>query len=145
MKDHAPPGATAPRGKNSRGIEVERVFRALGDPTRRTMVEILGQAPRTISALASALGITLTAVGQHLQVLEECGLARSEKLGRVRTCSLDLAGLDALGQWVNARKPAIVQSLDLLGEMLAEEEQEQGSSEKAAPIDRTDQPRAITS
>ena len=134
MKDPAPPGAKpspaqAFPAKNSRKIEIERVFHALGDPTRRTMVEMLGQAPRTITALASALGITLTAVGQHLQLLEECGLARSEKLGRVRTCSLDLAGLDALAQWVNARKPPIVQSLDLLGELLAEEELE-GESEQ---------------
>lgn len=129
MKDPAPPGAEVLPEKNNGKIEIERVFHALGDPTRRTMVEMLGQAPRTISSLAAALGITLTAVGQHLQLLEECGLARSEKLGRVRTCSLDLAGLDVLGQWVTARKPAIVQSLDLLGELLAEEEQEQQESE----------------
>jgi DNA-binding transcriptional ArsR family regulator len=134
MKEPAPSGAEplpaqAFPVKHSSAIEIERVFHALGDPTRRTMVEMLGQAPRTISALASALGITLTAVGQHLQLLEECGLARSEKLGRVRTCSLDLAGLDALAQWVTARKPPIVQSLDLLSELLAEEEQEQQESE----------------
>lgn len=123
MKDPAPACGDPLPAKNSR-IEIELVFHALGDPTRRAIVNMLSQAPRSISTLATALGVTLTAVGQHLQILEECGLARSEKLGRVRTCSLDLAGLDALAQWVRDRKPPIVQSLDLLDELLAEEDQQ---------------------
>lgn len=101
--------------------DVARVFHALGDPTRRAMVEMLGRAPRTVSGLAAALNITLTAVGQHLLILEECGLARTEKLGRVRTCSLHRSGLDALEHWVRERRTPLEHGLDRLGELLAEE------------------------
>jgi len=101
--------------------DAARVFHALGDPTRRTIVEMLGRAPCTVSSLAAALKITLTAVGQHLAILETCGLARTEKLGRVRTCSLHRTGLDALERWIRERRTPLEHSLDRLGEMLAEE------------------------
>ena len=66
--------------------QVERVLRALADPTRRTIVERLTDGPLSVSALAAPLGVTLTAVAQHLQLLEEAGLVRTEKTGRVRSC-----------------------------------------------------------
>jgi DNA-binding transcriptional ArsR family regulator len=101
--------------------DVARVFHALGDATRRAMVEMLGRAPCTVSGLAAALNVTLTAVGQHLLILEECGLARTEKLGRVRTCSLSRVGLDALERWIRERRTPLEHGLDRLGELLAEE------------------------
>jgi len=66
-----------------------QVFHALGDPTRRAIVEKLSEGPCSVSALAAPLQITLTAVAQHLQVLEECGLVHTEKIGRVRTCRIE--------------------------------------------------------
>jgi DNA-binding transcriptional ArsR family regulator len=105
----------------SEDAKAGRVFHALGDPTRRTMVEMLGRAPRTVSGLAAALNITLTAVGQHLAILEACGLARTEKLGRVRTCSLHRAGLDAVEGWIRERRTPLEHGLDRLGELLEEE------------------------
>ena len=60
---------------------VDEVFRALGDPTRRDLVERLGEGPATVSQLAQPLDMTLSAVVQHLAVLESCGLVRSEKVG----------------------------------------------------------------
>ena len=74
-------------------VKVDRVFHALGNPTRRAIVEKLSQGPLSVSALAAPLDMTLTAVAQHLQVLEESGLVRTEKLGRVRTCQIETAGL----------------------------------------------------
>jgi len=97
---------------------IERLFHALGDPTRRTIVEMLSEGPRSVSGLATPLGITLTAVAQHLQVLEECGLARTEKLGRVRTCSIDTRGLAALEKWIIDRRSPWEKKLDRLGEFL---------------------------
>jgi DNA-binding transcriptional ArsR family regulator len=105
----------------SEHLDVARVFHALGDPTRRTIVEMLGRAPCTVSGLAGALNITLTAVGQHLAILEACGLAHTEKLGRVRTCSLHRTGLDTLERWIRERRTPLEHSLDRLGELLAEE------------------------
>src|ERR1700676_4302484 len=67
-------------------VAIDRVFHALGDPTRRAIVERLSERPHSVSGLATPLEITLTAVGQHLQILEESGLVYTEKIGRVRTC-----------------------------------------------------------
>ncbi len=73
--------------------DIDRVFHALGDPTRRAIMEKLSQGPISVSRLAEPLDITLAAVVQHLQVLEESGLVQTEKVGRVRTCHLESAGL----------------------------------------------------
>ncbi len=65
-------------------VDIDRLFHALGDPTRRAILDRLAQGPLSVSNLAGPLGITLTAVMQHLQILEECELAHTEKVGRVR-------------------------------------------------------------
>ena len=96
------------------------MFHALGDPTRRAIVEKLSEGPISVSRLATPLDITLTAVSQHLQVLEESGLAHTEKTGRVRTCRLETAGFSVLEQWIRDRRSTWERRLDRLGELLAE-------------------------
>ncbi|HEY6445901.1 MAG TPA: metalloregulator ArsR/SmtB family transcription factor [Acidobacteriaceae bacterium] len=100
---------------------IDGLFHALGDPTRRAILDALSQAPTSVSRLAARLGITLTAVGQHLQILEGCALVKTEKVGRVRTCSMDPAGLDRLEQWVRAHRNTWERGLDRLGAFLDEE------------------------
>jgi len=100
---------------------IDRLFHALGDPTRRAMLDRLSQAPTSVSRLAEHLGITLTAVGQHLQILEESALVRTEKTGRVRTCAIDSAGFDRLERWVRDHRHAWEAGLDQLGQFLEEE------------------------
>lgn len=102
-------------------VDVDRLFHALGDPTRRAILDRLSAQPRSVSGLAGDLGVTLTAVGQHLQVLQESGLARTEKVGRVRTCSIAPEGFAALEQWVRAHRTLWAQRLDRLGDVLAED------------------------
>ena len=102
-------------------IDIGRVLDALGDPTRRAILERLSERPHSVSGLATPLGVTLTAIGQHLQVLEESGLARTEKVGRVRTCSLDFAGLAVLEKWIQDRRSLWEHRLDQLGALLDEE------------------------
>ena len=102
-------------------IDVDRLFHALGDQTRRAMLDRLSQGPASVSQLAAPLGITLTAVMQHLEVLEGCGLAHTEKVGRVRTCRIASAGLDALEAWVRAHRTQLEQQLDRLAALLDEE------------------------
>ena len=82
---------------------------------------MLSQKPHSITRLAEPLGITLTAVSQHLQVLEEAGLVTTQKLGRVRTASVNTAGLDVLSEWVRERRSLWERRLDRLGKVLAEE------------------------
>jgi DNA-binding transcriptional ArsR family regulator len=100
--------------------KIDRVFHALGDPTRRAIMEKLSHGPISVSRLAEPLDITLAAVVQHLQVLEESGLVQTEKVGRVRTCSIDPAGLDVLEKWIGDRRSAWERRLDRLGDLLDE-------------------------
>ncbi|HKF46387.1 MAG TPA: metalloregulator ArsR/SmtB family transcription factor [Terracidiphilus sp.] len=117
-------------------VNIDRLFHALGDPTRRALLDRLSKGPQSVSKLAAPLGITLTAVAQHLQILEECGLAHTEKVGRVRTCQIASAGFDALEQWIRAHRTLWEQRLDLLGELLAEEN-EAASANEAPNADRS--------
>ena len=99
---------------------IDRVFHALGDPTRRAIVEKLSEGPISVSLLATPLSITLAAVVQHLQVLEESGLVHTEKIGRVRTCHIEPAGLSAAEQWIAERRTIWERRFDRLGEILDE-------------------------
>ncbi len=123
---------------------VDDVFRALGDPTRRELVEHLGEGPRTVSRLAEPLDMTLSAVVQHLAVLEACGLVRSEKVGRTRTCRLEPAGLQLAQDWFAGQRAQWEHRLDRLGEILAADlatEQETAPPTKAS---RKAPPKAST-
>jgi DNA-binding transcriptional ArsR family regulator len=107
---------------------IDRVFQALGDPTRRAMLEQLSRGPVSVTALAQPLEISLAAVVQHLQVLEESGVVRTEKVGRVRTCSIAMEGLKLAEHWINQRMTLWERRLDRLGELLAQEEAEEPPS-----------------
>jgi DNA-binding transcriptional ArsR family regulator len=104
-------------------VDIDRLFHALGDPTRRAILDMLSGGPRSVSKLAGPLDITLTAVAQHLQILEECDLVRTEKSGRVRTCRIEAKGFSLLEQWIKNHRSHWELSLDRLGDMLAEEDE----------------------
>src|SRR5919199_2240200 len=99
---------------------LDRVFQALADPTRRSLVDRLARGPASVSELARPLPMTLPAVVQHLQVLEASGLVRSEKVGRVRTCRLVPGALRPVEQWISERRTTWERRLDRLGDYLAE-------------------------
>ena len=84
-------------------------------------MEKLSQGPISVSRLAEPLGITLAAVVQHLQVLEESGLVQTEKIGRVRTCQIESAGLAVVEQWISDRRSTWDRRFDRLGDLLADE------------------------
>ena len=98
---------------------LDRVFQALADPTRRGMVERLVRGPASVSELSRPLAMSLPAVMQHLQVLEDAGLVRSEKTGRVRTCRIEPDALRAAEAWVTGQRTAWETRLDRLGDYLA--------------------------
>jgi DNA-binding transcriptional ArsR family regulator len=101
--------------------EVDLLFQALADPSRRAMVDRLIRGSASVSELARPLTMSLPAVVQHLHVLEASGLVRSEKLGRVRTCAIQPVALRAAERWIADRRTAWEHSLDRLGEYLAEQ------------------------
>ena len=113
-----------PTRKPDRKPDIDRIFHALGDPTRRTIVEKLSHGPISVSLLAHPLGVTLAAVVQHLQVLEQSGLVRTTKLGRVRTCRIEPTGLTAAEKWISDRRSLWERRLDRLGQLLEEESNE---------------------
>jgi len=108
----------------SQKINIDRVFHALGDPTRRAIVERLSEKPLTVSRLAAPLAITLAAVVQHLQILEKSGLVHTEKVGRVRTCRVEPAGLSVAEQWIGERRSTWERRFDRLGDLLAEPDED---------------------
>lgn len=98
---------------------LDTVFQALADPTRRGMVERLSRGPASVSELAEPFDMTMSAVVQHLAVLEGSGLVTSRKVGRVRTCQVGPA-LNFAERWITERRQTWERRLDRLGEYLAE-------------------------
>lgn len=101
---------------------VDRVFHALAEPMRRAMLERLSAGPMSVSDLAQPFDVTLAAIVQHLQVLEESGVVRSEKVGRVRTCRLEPEGFELAERWIAERRSLWERRLGRLGELLGEDE-----------------------
>ena len=99
-------------------IAVQRVFHALGDPTRRAILEQLSRGPSSVSELAKPLAVSLAAVVQHIEVLEQSGIVRSEKVGRVRSCQLRPDGLRVAERWIAERRSFWERQFDRLGELL---------------------------
>jgi DNA-binding transcriptional ArsR family regulator len=100
--------------------DLDSVFHALADPGRRLMLERLGQGPASVSELGKSLPISLAAVVQHVQVLEASGLVQTQKRGRTRMCSLNLAPLRSAERWMAERRAFVERSMDRLGHYLAE-------------------------
>ncbi len=100
---------------------LDLMFHALADPTRRLIVERLSRGPASVGELAEPLDMSLSAVVQHLQVLEASGLVRSEKVGRVRTCRIEPQALRTAEQWIAERRTSWERRLDRLGDYLAEQ------------------------
>ena len=99
--------------------QLDLMFQALADPSRREMVDRLCRGPASVSELAEPFRMSLPAVLQHLQVLEASGLVKTEKVGRVRTCSVETKALRRAEQWITARRTAWEARFDRLGAYLA--------------------------
>jgi len=103
---------------------LDLLFQALADPARRGMVERLCRGSASVSELAKPHDMSLSAVVQHLQVLELSGLVRSEKVGRVRTCRIEPKALTKAESWLSARRASWEQRFDRLGQYLAEQDEQ---------------------
>ncbi len=99
-------------------VEMDRVFHALADRTRRAIVERLVGGPAAVKTLAEPMAMSLPAVMQHLQVLEAAGLIRTEKVGRVRTCRIEPRSLRAVEEWLARQRTDTERQLDQLDDYL---------------------------
>lgn len=88
---------------------LDQMFQALADPTRRVMVERLSRGSASVSELAAPFAMSLPAIVQRLQVLEQSGLVRIQKIGRTRTCTIDTGSLSLVEKWLNDRRVACLE------------------------------------
>lgn len=102
----------------NKAAALDRTFQALSDSTRRAILSQLSRRPISVSELAKPLAMSLPAVMQHLAVLENSGLVRTAKAGRVRTCRIEPKGLNLAEQWIEARRAEWETHFDRLGEYL---------------------------
>lgn len=100
---------------------LDLAFQALADPTRRGIVDRLSQGAASVSELARPFDMSLSAIVQHLAVLEASGLVRSEKVGRVRTCRVEPQVLTLAERWLGERRASWERRFDRLGDFLAED------------------------
>ena len=99
-------------------LALDRIFRALGDSSRRAMVERLSRGPASVSELAQPFEMALPTVVQHLGVLETAGIVASAKVGRVRTYQLVPGALEPAADWISRQRLPAERRLDRLGTLL---------------------------
>ena len=104
--------------------ELDRTFAALADPTRRSILERLGEGGATITELAGPAGMTLTGLKKHVRVLEDAELVTTEKVGRARRCRLGPRGLEDVQTWAEMHRRTLEARLDRLGEFLEKNKDE---------------------
>ena len=97
------------------------MFRMLADPTRRAILDRLSRGEASVGDLAKPFDMSLAAVVQHVQALEDSGMIRTHKTGRVRTCRIESAALGQVEQWLSERRAMWERHFDLLGAVLAEQ------------------------
>ena len=105
---------------NNHAVELDALYGALSDPTRREMISRLHGGPLSISDLGAPFGMTLAAIGKHVAALESAGIVRTHKSGRVRRCALVPRGLSAAASWLTEQEQFWNERLDLLETHLEE-------------------------
>jgi DNA-binding transcriptional ArsR family regulator len=103
----------------NQSLELNRVFQALADPTRRAVLQKLRYGPAPVSELAQPFKMALPSFSQHLDVLEDCGLVRSRKTGRVRTYQLAPRPLKVAERWIAKQRTIWERRLDQLDDYLS--------------------------
>jgi DNA-binding transcriptional ArsR family regulator len=98
--------------------QLDRTFAALADPTRRSILERLGQGRASISELAEPFGMSLTGMKKHVRVLEEVELVTTEKVGRARQCGLGPRRLEDAERWIETYRQMLDGRLDRFGKVL---------------------------
>src|SRR3954470_4847387 len=101
---------------------VDQTFAALADPTRLAIVARLSRGVASVSELAQPFDMSLRAVLKHVQVLEEAGLVRTAKEGRVRQCALGTRRIDAEARWIEQQRARWERRIDRLERYVQERE-----------------------
>jgi DNA-binding transcriptional ArsR family regulator len=103
------------------------IFLALADPTRRAVIRRLGQGPASVSDLASPFDMGLPSFMKHVRLLEDCGMIRTRKTGRTRTCAIDRSGLSDAERWLDEQRALWEGRTERLEAFLLQEEAQEGA------------------
>ena len=104
----------------NQSVQLDRVFQSLADPTRRAVLERLSTGPAAVTELARPFNMALPSFTQHLNVLEDCGLVKSRKMGRVRTYQIATRPLKEAQSWLEKQRLHWESRLDQLDTYLME-------------------------
>jgi DNA-binding transcriptional ArsR family regulator len=104
--------------------DVDGVFVALADPTRRTVIRRLGRGPTSVGDLAAEFPMTLPSFMKHVRTLESNGLIRTVKVGRVRTCVLNRERLAVVDDWLGEQRRIWTDRTDRLEAFVTDEMEE---------------------
>lgn len=104
--------------------DLDAMFHALADPTRRAIVERVNQGPMSVSDLARPFALTLAAVLHHIKILESSGLIRTSKTGRTRQCEVNYSAIRTVEEWFRAQHRVWEGRLDRLGDIVGELDQD---------------------
>ena len=115
--------------------ELDRVFAALADPTRRAILNTLLGGPQRVSELAAPLPMSLAAVSKHVGILVRAGLVSQSRIGRERSCRLEAEGLHAAAVWMRGFGGFDAEDYDALEKLVALVlgEEEEGTEEDRSP------------
>jgi DNA-binding transcriptional ArsR family regulator len=116
--------------------QLDRIFAALSDPTRRAILRRLAKGDATVSELSRPFSISAPAISRHLRVLEAASVIRQEREGQYRRCRLDPAGLAIAAQWLDSYRPFWSENLDRLDEHLSGTAAPTGRAKTQGPAQR---------
>ena len=114
--------------------QLNLVFHALGDATRRRMLRELSHGERTVSELAKPFAISLAAASKHIKALEGAGLVRREVRGRTHWCSLEPGPLASADQWLRYYERFWTGRLDALERLLRDDDARKAEARKSKPF-----------
>lgn len=107
---------------------MEHAFRAIADPSRRAVLDMLAQGERAVNELLEAFSFSQPALSRHLRVLREAGLVRARAVGRQRLYFLRPEGLRPVAEWVRSYERFWQERLDRLGDLLDEQPEEENEA-----------------
>lgn len=102
--------------------QLDGIFQALADPTRRAVLARLGEGPASISDLAQPFAMALPSFMKHIHQLETCGLIRTRKQGRVRTCAVERERFAVAESWLSAQRALWQARTDRLEHFVTQED-----------------------
>jgi DNA-binding transcriptional ArsR family regulator len=111
-------------------LQLNSVFQALGDATRRRMLRELSSGERTVGELAEPFAITLAGASKHIKVLENAGLIRREVRGRTHVCRLEPGPLASADEWLRHYERFWTGRLDALDQLLRDDDARKTQSRK---------------